>query len=208
MCKSARSIHAVRAIDGNDPKRRSARRSGDIRPRERGGKEQQGGHASREQQQITKPAPLRTRDWRLAEQPHGSERYGRRNVATQEVQHDRNRDRKAAEQKCRKEEAHVVTSSATAPTNTTARRSRAAAMNRAARSRCRPRAARGRSGGSIPPARAGTTHARRPDPPSPRLRSRRRETATAHEKETSARADRAPGTRRRRCHGISNGGGL
>ena len=89
----ARRTHAERPVDRDDPTGADGGRAGDVRPREGRGQQQQRDDAGGEQQQIAQPPPLRSLDRRAAQQADGAERHLRRDVAPQEVQHDRNRDR-------------------------------------------------------------------------------------------------------------------
>ena len=195
----------------NDRWRRCARsserrRADDVRPRKRGGEQQQRRDTGREQKQIAQATSSRTRNRRSTQQPDGAERHFGRDVAPQEMQHDRHRDSPGRRAEMPDRE------SSSAPTSVASARRQVRQQRKVERLRCielhvvDARAAKlavvakrqareltqvaGADGRGI----GGHFVAR----------SRDRGNATRRGTGTSARADRAPGTRRRPCRGTSD----
>ena len=148
--EAARRTHAERAVERDDPNPgRAARDPARYGRRTRRPAEAARARGRQEQQVAQTPASASRGDRRAPQQPDGGERHVRRDVAPQQVQHDRHGDGDRAGQ----EDSDTGTPWRSLPPRARrqvgrAARSRAAATCRAARSRCRGRAARGRSAAS------------------------------------------------------------
>jgi hypothetical protein len=104
--EAGRGRHAERPVDRHD--RRPARRRGarDVGAGEGARQEEECRDAGRQQQQVAEPVRARAVHRAPAQEAHRRERHGRRHVASQQVQHDRQRYQRGAEQVERGEEAH------------------------------------------------------------------------------------------------------
>ncbi len=105
LLEAAGGTHAEGPVDGDDERASSTRRA-QVRPSKCSGKQEQGGDAGGEKQQILQPPATRSLDRRTAQHAYSGEWDLGGDVASQEVQDDREGDRDGADQKRGIEERH------------------------------------------------------------------------------------------------------